>query len=422
MDIIKGKGVGQRVLGGGLTARGFGSDPLIQALRAGLRQFVEGLLIEEAKAVIGADVYERTPGRKGYRNGSLPRTLTTSLGPVSFDRPRVVLSEGGPPVEFQSHFLERYRRRAREVDTAVLGLYLGGVNTRKIKKALRPLLKNAPLSKSSVSRLIQRLKEAFEGWRSMGLDKLAVRYVYLDGLFVKARCGGKVHRLPVLAVLGVTADGRKVLLALETRGGEGKEAWKGVLDGLVARGLRKPRLLVVDGGAGLLAATSEVWPGVPRQRCAVHKLRNLLSHAPQALHDEIRDDFHAIVYGENKELAKAAYQTMARKWRKMSEGVAKSLEEAGEELLTFFDFPESQWKSIRTTNAIERLNGEFRRRTKSQVLFPTEGSVLVMLFGLVASGMVRLRRMEGWKDMAQAGDMRPGPGGGATQEPLVLAA
>jgi transposase-like protein len=397
------------------------------ALRTGLRQFVEGLLIEEAKAVIGAEVYERTRGRRGYRNGSLPRTLTTSLGPVSFDRPRVVLSDGGRPVEFQSHFLQRYRRRARDVDAAVLGLYLGGVNTRKVKKALRPLLKNAPLSKSSVSRLVERLKEAFDGWRQMRLDKVTARYVYLDGLFVKARCGGRLHRLPVLAVLGVAADGRKILLALETRGGESEEAWKGVLTGLVARGLKIPRLLVVDGGVGLLAATEAVWPGVPRQRCVVHKLRNLLSHAPKALHDDIRDDFHAIVYAENGGVAKAAYQAMVKKWRKLAEGVAKSLEEAGDEILTFFDFPESQWKSLRTTNPIERLNQEFRRRTKTQVAFPTENSVLVLLFGLVASGMVRLRRIEGWKEMPAVTDFQPAPGGGRARPgsnttPLALAA
>ena len=116
-------------------------------------------------------------------------------------------------------------------------------------------------------------------------------------------------------------------------------------------------------------------------------------------------------------------QAMAKKWRKLSEGVAKSLEEAGEELMTFFEFPESQWKALRTTNAIERLNLEFRRRTRSQVTFPTEGSVLVVMFGLVASGMVKLRRIEGWKDMAAVTEIRPGPAGGAAQqEPLALAA
>ena len=374
-------------------------DVLSEGIRSRIRGFIEEMMSEELDAVLGAGRYVRSEVRRGYRNGSRPREVTTSFGKTEFNRPRAVIFEGGREVEYQSAIVERYRRRARQVDAALLGMYFGGVNTRKVRLAIRPLLKNAPLSKSAVSRLITRLKEYFQAWRSMPLNGLDVRYLYLDGIYVRVRTGSRISNLPVLAVVGVRGDGQKILLALEMRGGEGLDAWKGVLDNLVERSLKKPRLLVTDGGAGLTAALDLVWPGVLRQRCAVHKLRNLLSHAPKSLHEEIRIDFHAIVYAQDGGSARLAYDSFLRKWRKLSLGVARSLEEAGKELLTFFEFPQSQWKALRTTNAIERINQEFRRRIKTQVCFPNESSVLTVLFGLVASGMIRMRKINGYEDL-----------------------
>jgi len=375
-------------------------DPLSDGIRSRIRGFLEELLSEELDAVLGAGKYERVEGRMGYRNGSRPREVTTSFGKTEFDRPRAVVFEGGREVEYQSNIVERYRRRSREVDAALLGMYFGGVNTRKVGRAIRPLLKNAPLSKSAVSRVIGRLKEYFQAWRTMPLSGLGIRYLYLDGIYVRVRCGGRTSSLPVLAVVGIKSDGHKILLALEIRGGESLEAWKGVLENLVSRGLRPPKLLIIDGNPGLAGALDLVWPKVPRQRCAVHKLRNLLSHSPESLHEEIRSDFHAIVYAEDAVSARSAYDGFLRKWRRLSEGVARSLEEGGLDLLTFFEFPKSQWKALRTTNIIERINQEFRRRVKTQVCFPTESSVLIVLFGLVATGMIRMRRMTGYEDLA----------------------
>jgi putative transposase len=296
------------------------------------------------------------------------------------------------------------------------------VNTRKVKQAIRPLLRNAPLSKSAISRLIQRMKDYFEAWKTMPLTGLRIAYLYLDGIYVRVRCGGKTRSLPVLAVVGIKPDGEKMLLALEVRGGESEAAWKGVLEKLVARGLKAPKLLITDGGPGLMSALDLTWPEVPRQRCAVHKLRNLLSHAPEAMHEEIRTDFHAIVYAEGLEDARTAYEGFLRKWRRLAEGVARSLEEGGEDLLTFLRFPKSQWKAIRTTNVIERLNQEFRRRVKTQVCFPTETSVLLVLFGLVASGMIRMRKIDGYEDLMAPEAGMPAPrlfGRGSSEEDRV---
>jgi transposase-like protein len=222
-----------------------------------------------------------------------------------------------------------------------------------------------------------------------------------------------------LAVVGIKTDGEKVLLALDLRGGESEAAWKGLLEALVARGLRAPKLLITDGSPGLTSALELTWPGVARQRCAVHKLRNLLSHAPEAMHEDIRTDFHAIVYAETPEAAQAAYKAFLAKWKRTAEGVARSLEEGGEELLTFLRFPKSQWKAIRTTNVIERLNQEFRRRVKTQVSFPTETAVLLVLFGLVASGMVRMRKMDGYQDMADGGIVDPGASSCVWRTPMI---
>ena len=302
-------------------------------------------------------------------------------------------------VEWQSKLLPRYSRRCQSIDATLMGLYLGGVNTRKVSQALRPLLKGSPLSKSAISRLIVRLRDYFDAWRERDLSKEDILYLYLDGTYIPMRCAGKVTKLPVLAVIGVRATGEKVLLALDTRGEESLEAWEGLLGSLQGRGLRRPLLAIIDGNSGLSSALERIWPRIDKQRCTVHKLRNLESHAPKHLREEIKTDFNAFVYAEDFSSAQAGYDRMLKKWKKQWEPVARSLAEAGTELLTFYKYPKTQWKSLRTTNAVENLNTGFKRRTKTQGSFPTESSVLVVLFGLVASGMIRLNRIGGYQDM-----------------------
>lgn len=377
-------------------------DVLSEGIRVRVREAIREIVTEELDAVLGAGEHERSLARRGYRNGTRTRTITTSQGKTDFAMPRAVIWEGNQEVEWQSTVVPRYQRRAAQVDGALLGMYFGGVNTRKVKQAIKILFKDAPLSRSTISRIIGKLKVYFESWRTRSLAQERLPYLYLDGIYVKVRCGGRVGRLPILAVVGIRPNGEKILLALEIRGGEGEEAWKSVLQDLVRRGLKRPKLAVIDGSPGLSSAIELTWPGIEKQRCAVHKLRNLLSHAPEALHEEIRTDFHAIVYADDETSARAAYDGFVKKWRKLSEGVARSLEEAGLELITFFRYPKSQWKSLRTTNLIERLNQEWRRRIKTQVSFPNESAVLLMLWGLVASGMIRMHRLGGYEDMAQA--------------------
>ena len=154
---------------------------------------------------------------------------------------------------------------------------------------------------------------------------------------------------------------------------------------------------MIDGHPGLRKAVGLGWPAAVVQRCCVHKLRNLERKAPKHTLAEIRADFHRIVYAESTAAARAAYTAFERTWTSRCPGVVRSLQEGGEELLTFFQFPKRQWKTLRTTNVIERLNEEFRRRVKTQGALPTEDAALVLLFGLVVSGQIRLRRLDGWR-------------------------
>jgi len=294
--------------------------------------------------------------------------------------PRATLAGPGREQEWASSIVPRYQRRMREVNEAVIATYLAGGNTRRIRGALQPLLKAAPLSKSAVSRVVATLKDGLEAWRTRSLADLDVIYVYLDGFALRVRSGGKVVSVPVLGVVGVLVDGGKQLLALELCAGESFVAWKGCLDDLVARGLQAPVLAIIDGNAGLRRAVGLVWPKAAVQRCCVHKLRNLERKAPKHALAEIRDDFHRIVYAANVDTARTAYAAFERTWNKRCPGLVTSLREGGDELLTFFRFPKPQWKTLRTTNTIERLHEEFRRRVKTQGSLPTEDAALILLF------------------------------------------
>jgi transposase-like protein len=317
-------------------------------------------------------------------------------------RARLITAEG--ETEWESRLVARYQRRAASVDGALLGTYLSGTNQRRIKGALSPLLRGAPLSKSAISRLVGRLKELFDRWRKRDLGKEKISLLYLDGIALRVRMAQKVVSVPVLVALGVRSDGEKVVLDLELLASESTEAWGGLMAGLIERGIKRPRLCIIDGNKGLRAAVETHWPGIAVQRCTVHKLRNLERHVPKHAIEEVRTDYHQIVYADSLEAARRAYSEFMVKWTKRAPKVAASLEEAGKELLTFYPFPESQWKSLRTTNAIERLNGEFRRRVKTQGSLPNTQAAELLLFGLLSSGQIRMRRIDGWRELNQTPD------------------
>ncbi len=193
--------------------------------------------------------------------------------------------------------------------------------------------------------------------------------------------------------------GEKVLLSLMSAGAESTDGWQMLLEDLAARKMGRPRLVMNDGNPGMRAALNRQWPGVAHQRCTVHKLRNLLAKAPKHAHEAVREDYHRIVYAETRDEAQRAHAAFLLKWKKLCPPVAASLEEAGEQLLTFYQFPASQHLSLRTTNIIERMQQEFRRRIKTQAALPNEGAVLRVFFGLWISGQMKLRRIRGYRDL-----------------------
>jgi putative transposase len=369
-------------------------------LRRRVLEAVQEVLDEELAQALGTGRYERSEERRGYRNGHETRRITTEVGPQTLEVPRGrIVEDDGSAREFQSEVVPRYARRTRQVDEAILGAYLAGANTRRIRKALEPLLGTEHLSKSAVSRVAGRLKVQFAQWSERDLSEERYGILFLDGFHLKVRMARRVVSVPVLVALGVAADGSKRLVALQLAVSEAEACWSTLVSDLERRGLASPVLIVSDGHRGLAKAI-EAWPQAQVQRCAVHKWQNLVKHCPAHARHEVKRDYDRIVYAKSGMSAREAYQAFVTKWRTLCPAVAKSLEEAGEQLLTFYAFPKAMWKALRTTNSIESLNREFRRRTKTQASFSTEEAAVTLLYGLVAFGQIELRRICGYPHVA----------------------
>lgn len=255
------------------------------------------------------------------------------------------------------------------------------------------------VGKDTVSRAWRKVQSDWEAWQKRDLAGDDIVRLILDGTVVRVRLDRKATSLSLLVALGVRRDGQKVLLALRNMGGESEAAWRALLDDLLARGLAVPELVIVDGAAGLENAIAALWNDVPVQRCTVHKHRNLLAHAPKKLYDEISADYADMIYAETVQEVEAKRKAFLRKWRLRCRPVADSLEEAGEKLFTFLRFPSDQWKSIRTTNAIERLHEEFKRRIKTQCMLPCADTACMLFWALLASGQITLRKVDGWRTL-----------------------
>src|SRR6266850_4274596 len=243
-------------------------------IRRRARGLIDAIVDEELAAALGAAESARVgPARQGYRHGTRERTLTTSLGPTTFAMPRArVRTAEGATVEWPSELVPRYQRRSERVDEAILGVYLSGTNTRRIKGALAPLLRGGPLSKDAVSRLIGRLAGDFETWRCRDLADDQIQYLIMDGWYPKVRIVKRRERVPVPVMLGVRGDGERVVLDVRLAGDESTAAWRDVIRSLVDRHVGAPRLAMIDGSAGLAAALREQWPSLAIQRCTTHKL------------------------------------------------------------------------------------------------------------------------------------------------------
>ena len=252
-----------------------------------------------------------------------------------------------------------------------------------------------------VSRTWRKVKTDWDAWNKRDLAGEDIVRLILDGTVVRVRLDRKATNISLLVVLGVRRDGQKVLLAVKNMAGESEAAWRSVLDDLIGRGLRTPEFLITDGGGGLDRALAALWPDVPAQRCTVHKHRNLLAHAPDALHEEVSADYTDMIYAETAKEVQVKRRAFLRKWRLRCPGVATSLEEAGDRLFAFLRLPPSQWKSARTTNAIERLHEEFKRRIKTQTVLPSAETAAMLFWALLASGQITMRKVNGWQTLSE---------------------
>jgi putative transposase len=383
-------------------------DPIETEVRTRSRQFIEELIRGELDAALARPRYGRgkVAGNEamaevtGHRHGSRTRSLTGTFGPIEIAVPRARLTkpEGGT-AEWKSQALRAYQRRTLAADALIASSYLAGTNTRRVRRALAALF-GGTVGKDTVSRTWRKVKSDWDAWNSRSLAEEPIVRLILDGTVVRVRLDRKATSISLLVVLAVRADGQKVLLAIRSMGGESAEAWRTVLGDLIKRGLRRPEFLIVDGAPGLDKAIAAVWDGVPVQRCTVHKHRNLLAHAPERLHEEITSDYNDMIYATTPEEIAARRKAFIRKWRLKHRAVADSLEEAGDRLFTFARLPPSQWRSLRTTNAIERLHEEYKRRIKTQTVLPSADTAAMMFWALLASGQINMRKVDGWQTLA----------------------
>jgi transposase-like protein len=390
-------------------------DPLETGVRTRIRGFIEELLEAELDAALGRDRYER-PGMRGgdsprgvvgCRHGHRERSLLGTFGATRVRVPRARLATPeGKTAEWRNATLPAYQRRTKRADALICGAYLSGTNTRRVRRALAALFGGA-VGKDTVSRVWRKTKGDWDSWNARSLaDEVpgsspGIIRLILDGTVVRVRLDKKATSISLLVALGVRRDGQKVPLAIKTMGGESDAAWRALLDNLVARGLAKPDLVIVDGGAGLDKALAALWPDAPVQRCTAPKHRNLLAHAPERLHEEISAAYTDMIYANTKQEIETKRKVFIRKWRLKCRAVADSLEEAGDRLFTFARFPESQWKSIRTTNAIERLHEEFKRRIKTQTVLPSAETAAMLFWALPASGQMVMRKVDGWPSLSE---------------------
>jgi putative transposase len=386
-------------------------DPIEAGLRDRAREFLQAMLEAELDEVLERSRYARRAKRStggseaptgvtGHRHGHRSRTLLGTFGQLKMEVPRARLdTPDGKTTEWKSQALRAYQRRTVAADALIASCYLAGTNTRRMRRALGALFRGA-VGKDTVSRVWRKVKSDWDAWNARSLAQEPIVRLILDGTVVRVRLDRQATSISLLVVLGVRADGQKVFLAIKNMGGESTEAWRAVLDDLIGRGLRRPQFLIVDGAPGLENAIAAVWDGVPVQRCTVHKHRNLLAHAPERLHEEISADYNDMIYAATREEVERQRKAFIRKWRLKHRPVADSLQEAGDRLFTFTRLPLGQWRSARTTNAIERLHEEFKRRIKTQTVLPSADTAAMLFWALLASGQISMRKVDGWHTLA----------------------
>jgi len=352
-------------------------NPLSVMAREGARMMLRVALEEEMTEALGRDLYERTEGARGHRNGCKPRTVKLSCGDITIAMPKA----RGLDEPLRSKVLPPYQTRMAELEEVIPLLYMNGLSTRKVKRSLKKVLGSKGLSHQTVSNITSKVVEEFNGWKRRDLSGLSVLYLIIDGLRLGVR-GGTSEKEAVLAATAFIEGGRRELLGVSLGNRESYASWKGFMDEMRERGLKDPLLIIVDGCPGALKAIEEAFPGVEVQRCTKHRMENVLEKVLKADREEVRDDLRKVFYAPTVEHSKEAARLFERKWRKYPSAVECLL--AGlENCQTYYRFPSSHWKRIRTTNAIERCFREVRQRVRGIGRFKDEQRALATVWWLM---------------------------------------
>ena len=378
-----------------LAARLAGTDPTLStSLRDILTAALQELIEAELTMLIGAAPGERSPERTALRNGHRPKLLSTPGGDVEVGIPK--LRTGS----FFPELLEPRRRVDRALWAVIMTAYITGTSTRKVDDLVKALGCDSGVSKSTVSRICGEIKTQFEAWSARRLDDVELDYLFLDGSHFKYHANASAE--PVLAGWGIDTGGKPVFVGLAAASSESGDAWAGFLTGLGERGLACPLLVISDGAAGLIGAVERTMGAALRQRCLIHRARNVLAKVPKNAQAEVKADYWAIFdLPEDAQpgpdavaKAQAKIDSFATRWRDSYPAAVRCLLDDRDSLTVYLRFPREHWTRVRHSNFIERTFGETRRRVKVIGRLPGEHSCLSLVWAVLD------RASAGWRGFA----------------------
>ena len=357
---------------------------LHEKMRSAIRVMLVSLLEDEVTAFVGAEAYQRTPTRRDHRNGSYPRDLDTTVGRLeALPIPRT--RQG-----FRTNLFERYHRRQADLDALIGEMFIAGASTTQVGKLVETLNETQP-SPSTVSRVFHTLEAELTTWKTRPLAE-RYEYVFADGTYFTVIYEGQGVKMPILAVVGILPSGAREVLAFTVGEHENQTAWEDLLEDLKRRGVKDLGLIVTDGGTAMLAALAIKFPKTRRQRCVRHKMDNILSYVPETQRDALEPELKAIFYQESREAADQVAAAFREKYQKAYPTALECMDRDWDMCLTFYAFPRTHWKSIRTNNVIERLFGEVKKRShKMAAAFRNETSCLLMFYAVIRS--MKFRRI-----------------------------
>lgn len=353
------------------------ADHGLEGMPEAFRILLDHAMKLERSKVLQAEPHERTALRQGYANGFKPKTVSTRLGDICFAVPQV-----RGEVAFYPSALEKGLRSERALKLAIAEMYVQGVSTRKVTAVLEALC-GLEVTSSQVSRATAALDQELEKWRHRPLGSFA--YLIVDARYEKVRIDGVVRSCAVLIALGIDAAGQRSVLGVSARLSEAEVHWREFLASLQARGLHGLRFIVSDDHAGLRAALTARFAGVPWQRCQFHLQQNAMAFVPKIhLRPEVAADLRTVFNAADLPEAQRRLKTVVEKYQESAPNLANWLETNVPESLTVLALPEAQRKKLRTTNSLERLNKEIKRRTRVATLFPNEKSLERLVTALLS--------------------------------------